>query len=76
MHVNAKNATYFDSCEVEHIAKEITKCIGNKNITTNICRIQAYDSLMRGYFCTRFIDFMLKGKSLLECTNLFSANDY
>ena len=31
---------------------------------------------MRGHFCTRFIDFMLKGKSLLECTNLFSANDY
>ena len=28
------------------------------------------------YFCTRFIDFMLKGKSLLEYTNLFSPNDY
>ena len=31
---------------------------------------------MCGYFCIGFIDFMLKGKSLLDYTNLFSANDY
>ena len=29
-----------------------------------------------GYFCIEFIDFMLKGKSLLDYTNLFSPNDY
>ena len=28
------------------------------------------------YFCTEFIDFMLKGESLLEYTNLFSPNYY
>ena len=28
------------------------------------------------YLCIRFIDFMLKGKSLLEYTNLFSSNEY
>ena len=28
------------------------------------------------HFCIGFIDFMLKGKSLLEYTNLFSTNDY
>ena len=28
------------------------------------------------YFCIGFIDFMLKGKSLLDYTNLFSPNDY
>ena len=28
------------------------------------------------YFYTGFIDFMLKGKSLLDYTNLFSPNDY
>ena len=50
--------------------------MGNKNIITNIDRIQAYNSVMRGYFCIGFIDFMLKGKSLLEYTNLFSPNDY
>ena len=76
MHVNDDNVTYFDSFGVEHIAKEIIKIIGNKNVITNIYRIQAYDSIMCGYFCIGFIDFMLKGKSLLEYTNLFSSNDY
>ena len=31
---------------------------------------------MCGYFCIGFIDFMLKGKDLLEYTNLFSPNEY
>ena len=31
---------------------------------------------MCGYVCIGFIDFMLKGKSLLDYTNLFSPNDY
>ena len=34
-----------------------------RNITTNIYRMQAYDSTMCGYFFIGFIDFMLKGKS-------------
>ena len=38
--------------------------------------IQAYDSIMCGYFCIGFIDFMLKGKSLLKYINLFSPNEY
>ena len=38
--------------------------------------MQAYDSIMCGYFCIGFIDFMLKGKSSLEYTNLFPRNDY
>ena len=74
--MNAENVTYFDSFGVEHIPKEIRKFIGNKNVKTNIYRIQAYDSIMCGYFCIGFIDFMLKGKSLLEYKNLFSPNKY
>ena len=31
---------------------------------------------MCGYFCIGFIDFMLKGKSLLEYTHLFFLNEY
>ena len=46
--VNAENLTYFYSFGDEHIPKEIRKFIGNKNIATNIYRIQAYDSIMRG----------------------------
>ena len=43
-------------------------------IKTNIFRIQACDSIMCGYFCVGFIDFMLKGKTLTEYTNLFLPN--
>ena len=60
----------------EHIPKVIYKFIENKNFVTNIYRIQAYDSIMCGYFCIGFIDFMLKSKSLLEYGNLFPPNDY
>ena len=31
---------------------------------------------MCGYFCIEFINYMLKGKTLLEYTNLFSPNDF
>ena len=30
---------------------------------------------MWGYFCVRFVDFMFKGKRLLEYTTLFFPND-
>ena len=72
LHVNNNNVTYFDSFGVEHIPKEIRTFIGNKNIKTNIFRIQAYDSVMCGYFCIGFIDFMVAVKNLTNFTNLFS----
>ena len=74
--MNINNVTYFDSSGVEHFPKEIKAFIKNKNVKANIFRIQAYDSIMCGYFCIAFIDFMLKGKSLTEYTNLFSPNDF
>ena len=66
----------FDSFGLENITKEIKIFISNKNIKTNIFRIQAYDSIMCGYFCIGFIDFMLAGKTLTEFTNLFSPNNF
>ena len=76
MHVDAKNITYFDCFEVEHIPKEIIKFIENENVKTNIYRIQTYDSIMGGYLCIEFIAFMLERKSLLEYTKLFSPDEY
>ena len=73
---NSNNVIYFDSFGVEHIPKEIKNFIKNYNIKTNIFRIQADDSIMCGYFCTGFINYMLKGKTLTECTNLFSPNNF
>ena len=76
LYVQNNNVPYFDYFGVEHIPKEIKAFINNKNITTNIFRIQAYDSIMCGYFCIGFIDFMLAGKTLTEYTNLFSPNNF
>ena len=76
MYVQNNNVTYFDSFGVEHIPKEIKTFIDNKNIKTNIFRIQEYDSLMCGYFCIGFIDFMLAGKALTEFRNLFLPKNF
>ena len=63
MFVNDNNVIDIDSFGVRNIPKGIEKSTGNKYVVTNIYRIQAYDSMMCGYFCIGFIDFMLKGKS-------------
>ena len=64
------------SIVLEHIPKEIKTFINNENTKTNILRIQAYYSVICGYFCLGFIDFMFKGKTLTEFTNLFSPNSF
>ena len=76
MYVKNNDITYFDSFRVEHIPKEIKKFIGNKNVIANIFRIQAYDSILCGYFCIGFINFMFKGKILTDYTNVFSPNNF
>ena len=77
MYGNNNSVIYFDSSEVELIPKKITVFIGRSfSITTNIFRMQAYDSIMCGYFCIGFIDFMFKGKTLTEFTNLFPPNSF
>ena len=74
--VNGDNVINFDSFRVEYIPKEIKKSVGSKNIIANIYKIQAYKSIMCGCFYIEFINFMLKGKSLLDYNNikLFSIN--
>ena len=57
------NVTYFDSFGVEHIPKKIVKFINNESTQTNIFGMQAYDSIICGYFCFGFINFMLEGKA-------------
>ena len=82
--IKTNEAIYFDSFGVEHIPKEINEFINSdmtkssslKRIKSNIFRIQAYDSIMCGYFCVKCINYMLKGKTLIDYTNLFSSNDF
>ena len=76
MYILNNDVTHFDSFGVEHVSKEIKAFIDNKNIKTNVFRIQAYDSIMCGYFCIQFIDFMFAEKTLTDFTNVFSPNNF
>ena len=77
LYASNNDVTYFDSFSVEHFPKEIKAFIdGFLSTTTNIFGTLRYDSIMWGYFCIGFIDFMLAGKTLTEFTNLFSPNNF
>ena len=76
LHAKNNEVIYFDSFGVEDIPKEIKRFIGHKNTKTNIFRIQAENSIMCGYFCIGFIDFMFENKSLIDFTSLFSPYDF
>ena len=67
--VQNNNVTYLILSEQNIFGK---KFVNNKTIKTNIFRIQANDSIMCGYFCIGFIDFMLARKTLIEFANIFS----
>ena len=65
LYVHNDDVTYLDSFGVEHIPKEIKAFINRSlsiilrsplRVTKNIFRIQTYDSIMCGYFCTGFIE--------------------
>ena len=73
---NRSEINYFDSFGVEHVPEEIKEFVGNKIIKANIFRVQANNSVMCGYFCIGFIDFMLAGKKLTNFTSLFSSYDF
>ena len=74
--VNRSEIVYFDSFGVEHVPEEINEFVGNKNIITNIFRVQANNSVICGYFCIGFIDFMLAGEKLTDVTSMFSPHDF
>ena len=73
---NRNEIVYFNSFGVEHVLEEIKEFIGNKHIKAKISRVQVNDSVMCGYFCIEFIDFMLAGKKLAYYTNTFSPHDF
>ena len=74
LYLHGDNVTYFDSWI--HFKKKFKKLIENTNIRANIYETQASDSLMCGYFWIGFIDFIFKGKCLLDYTDLSSPNKY
>ena len=73
---NRNKIFYFNSFGLEHVPEEINEFIGKKNITPNIFLVQANKSLMCGYFCIGFIDFMLAVKNLIDFTTFFSPHEF
>ena len=61
---------------IEYIPQEVLNKIKDKTIIHNIFRIQDNRSIMCGFYCIVFVEYMLTGKPLLDYTNLFSLNDY
>ena len=65
---------YFDSFGVEYIPKKIKKSIGNKNIKTNIFRIQSYDSIM--FLVSKYLPvFDYSNKILTVVLTVFSSTN-
>ena len=60
-------AQWEDRSGVEHIPKEI------KKLRKKMFLKYKHRKVLCGLFCIRFIDFLLKGKSLLDYANLFSS---
>ena len=79
--VKPKYTVYFDNFGSKELYAKaldfvVGNAVGNKEIKANIFRLQAYDSIMCGYFCIEFISYMFDGKSLNDFTSLFSPQDF
>ena len=68
-------AKYFDSFCVKNIPKEFITIINNGVIKPNNYRIQAYYSIMCEYFCSVYVNFILRNKRLSVFTNSFLINN-
>ena len=73
---NRSEIVYSDSFGVEHVSEEIKEFVGNKNIIANIFGVQANNSVIFGYVCIGFIDFMLASKKLTDFTSMSSPNEF
>ena len=59
----SNNVTYFHSFIAEHIPKEIKSFISNKSTTTDIFRIEAYDSVILDIFVLDLLILCLMEKA-------------
>ena len=74
--IDRNKAAYFNYFGIEYIPQEVLNKIRDKSITYSIFRIQDNDSIMCGFYCIVFIEYILAGKILLDYTNLISSSDY
>ena len=64
--INRNTAVYFDYFGIEYTPQEALIKIKDKSITHTIFRIQDHDSIMCGFYCMAFIEYMLARKTLLD----------
>ena len=76
MFIDENTDIYFDSSGIEYILQEVLNKVKGKSVAQNIFGIQDNESIMCGFYCIAFIDYMLAGKTMLDYTNLFSPNNY
>ena len=67
---------YLGSFGIKYVLKELLNKIKDKSITRNIFRIKPDDSIVCGFYCIVFLEYTIAAKTLIDCTNLFSPNDY
>ena len=53
---------FFDPFEIEYIPQEVLSKTKDKSITHNIFRILDDHSIMSGFYCIAFIEYMLQEK--------------
>ena len=68
--IDKKTAVYFDSFRMESILLEVLNKIRDTSITYSLFRVQDNESIVCGFYCIAFIEYMLPGKTLLDYTNL------
>ena len=60
--IDRKTAVYFDTFAIEYNPQEVLSKCNDKSITHNIFKIQDDESILCGFFCITFIEYMLAGK--------------
>ena len=70
LYFNKNQVTYFNSFGVEYTSKEIKEFFSDKDVTANVFRVQAYNSIC-GYFCIAFMEHILKGSNFFDCSSMF-----
>ena len=59
--IDTNTTVYFDFFGIEYIPQEVLSKIRDKSITHNIFRIQDNESVMCGFYCITFIEYMSAG---------------
>ena len=67
--IDRNKALYFYSFGIVYIPQEVINKIKDKSITHNIFRIYSDDSIICGFYCITFIEYIIAENFLLHYTN-------